>query len=162
MARPSSVSRSSAVGARLPTAGNAVKAAVQSNVVRNTVEDQLTQLINQQFAKVRAMRYARETDAMAAQVQFADGPQRWVVFREGVPIGSFPGYDGDLEDALRFHNHERLKMRAPRDLAVEIAQDRDARRKRWKVWARDSGVHNEEVVEELLLLEAGGDEDTDG
>ena len=46
-------------------------------------------------------------------------------------------------------------MRAPRDLEVEIARDRESRRKRWKVWARDSGEHHEELIEELLELEAG-------
>lgn len=46
-------------------------------------------------------------------------------------------------------------MRDPRDLQKEIAEDRDRRRKKWKIWARDAGEHHEEVVEELFLLEAG-------
>ena len=83
----------------VPTLGKVARGALKSDVVRGTLEDQLTQLVNQQFAKVRAMRYARETDSVAAQVQFADGPQRWVIFRDGVPIASFPGYDDELEEA---------------------------------------------------------------
>jgi hypothetical protein len=131
-----------------------VKAA-NSDVVRATFDDQLAVLIEQQFAKVRAMRFARETDAVAAQAQFSDGHQRWVILREGVPIASFPGYDGDLEEALRFHNYERLRMREPDDLATEIDADREKRRKRWKIWVRDGDEEQEEIVEELLQLEAG-------
>jgi hypothetical protein len=40
-----------------------------------TVEDQVGVLIDQQFAKVRAMRFARETDSVTAQAQITSGSE---------------------------------------------------------------------------------------
>lgn len=136
-------------------AKNAITKNAGSEVVRGTLEEQVGTLIEQQFAKVRAMRFARETDSLTAQAQCADGHQRWVIFKDEAPIASFPSVDGEFEEALRFHNLERLRMREPRELAAELEADREARKKRWRIWAGESGSEQEDVVEELLLLEAG-------
>ncbi len=144
---------------RVPTAGriakDAARSAVQSDFVKSAVEEQLSAALLQQFAKAQAMRFARQTDSVAARVQFSDGVQRWVVFNQETPIAAFPPFGGDLDETLRFHNLERLNMQQPGELADEIERDRDKRRNRWRVWARNRGEDEETLVQGLLELEAG-------
>ena len=100
------------------------------------------------------MRYALQTDSVAAHVQFDDGVLRWVVFNDDVPIASFPSYEHDFEEALSFHNYKRLRMLEPSQLAKQIAEDRKTTANRWRLWARNAGEEQEAIVAELLEVEA--------
>jgi hypothetical protein len=59
-------------------------------------------------ARLRATRYAEQTDGLLVLLQFPDGPLRWTVFKSDEHIAAFPPYDGDLHEALKHHVTERI------------------------------------------------------
>ena len=73
-------------------------------------------------AKQRAIKYAEQTGSRLAKLQFEDGAERWVVFKGSPPrpIASYPAFAGDLTEALRHHQINRARLRAPRAVAATL------------------------------------------
>ena len=71
------------------------------------LKDEVQQRIDDQTARRdafrNAYRYAQQTKSKVAHLQFADGQQRWVIFRDGQKIACFPPFEGDLDEALGLH-----------------------------------------------------------
>jgi hypothetical protein len=69
-------------------------------------------------AKTRAIKYAQQTGGRLALLQFADGGERWVVFKDGKPIAAFPEFAGNLEEALT--HHSKIRTRLPRSVKATL------------------------------------------
>jgi hypothetical protein len=76
-------------------------------------------------ARGQAIRYAEQTGGLIGKVQFADGVQRYVVFKDGQPRACFPTLAtvDDLADlpeaiarALPDHDLESIERRAPEEI----------------------------------------------
>jgi HEAT repeats/PBS lyase HEAT-like repeat len=61
-----------------------------------------------------ALRYAAQINGTIAELQFPDGNERWVVYKDGQPIEEFPHNEGDLEEILV--HHENMNLRSPRQI----------------------------------------------
>lgn len=73
------------------------------------------------------VRYAQQTKSRMVRLQFADGEQRYVVYKDDEPIAAFPPYDGDLSDALAYHEAEAITKLTPED-ALEHRKSARAKR----------------------------------
>jgi hypothetical protein len=108
-----------------------------------------------------AVRYAQQTSGRLVRLQFGDGAQRYVVFKEEQPIAAFPSFDGDLNDALVHHELSGLELLTP---ATALERRRSARAKRSvrdRFLRRGEREDEEEgdteahVAKEVLALPAG-------
>jgi hypothetical protein len=69
-----------------------------------------------------------QTNSEAALVQYPDGPERWTIFKDGEPVVAFPVYEGDIANALQFHDIARLRMQKPAEMREELDRERAERR----------------------------------
>lgn len=85
-------------------------------------------------ARGQAIRYAEQTDGLIGKVQFPDGVQRYVVFRDGRPRACFPVLEGvedlsdlpaEIERALPDHDLGKLELKAPEDWRRKIRKGKD-------------------------------------
>lgn len=120
---------------------------LQSEIVRHTAQRHVLTRLERFQAKGQATRFADQADCEVALLQFPDGPERWTVFKDGEPILAFPVYEGDLVNALQFHQVDRIKMRKPAELASELEREKKARRDRLRVWSKKTA--GESPVQEL-------------
>jgi len=74
-----------------------------------------------------SVRYAQQTKSRMVRLQFADGVQRYVVYKDDEPIAAFPPYCDDLNDALAYHDAEAMTKLTPEDA---LERRRSARAKR--------------------------------
>jgi hypothetical protein len=74
-----------------------------------------------------AVRYSQQTKSLMVRLQFADGEQRYVVYKDDAPIAAFPPFYGDLNDALAFHDPDAMQKLTPEGA---LEKRRSARAKR--------------------------------
>jgi hypothetical protein len=60
-----------------------------------------------------AVQYAEQTGCEIGLARFADGESRFVAFADGKPRAAFPPFEGDLDEALKHHQAERLNIHPP-------------------------------------------------
>jgi hypothetical protein len=130
---PEGDSMTPTVAARGAAAGSAavVKQALDAlgitEVAKNTGKSEAQRQLEKTNAFRNAVRYAQQTGSRLVRLQFADGEQRYVVFKDQQAIAAFPSYDGDLNDALIHHDRSCFELLAP-DEALEPRRTARAKR----------------------------------
>jgi hypothetical protein len=151
----------------IPAAGaaKAAGAALAAAGVIDWAKDATVSEAQRQAARRNAfrngVRYAQQTGGSLVRLQFADGEQRYVVFKEAEPIAAFPVFAGDLNDALVFHERARLELLTPEEALERRRAARAKRGVRDRVLRRsgaddkDAGGADEGPNREVLALPAG-------
>jgi len=118
-------------------AGKAAKAMANNEPLQDAAREQFLNQIQKRQAKQRAARFAFQTGSELAQVQYADGIQRWTIFKDKTPIASFPGFNGDLSLALVHHDLDRLNLRDPEAVQAEAEEEKETKKIKvpdWMPW----------------------------
>ena len=157
------------------TATSIIAEVVKQLELDQKVKDEVQRQIDDQTAKRNAFRnayrYAQQTRSEVAHLQFADGQQRWVIFRDGRKIACFPPFEGDLDEALSLHvlddciisPEEALNQKQHKRITNAIASKLRFRKKSSsEVEDGDSPVEMEPIRRELVAgSSVVGDDDLD-